>query len=44
MEEAKNTRQLLKSTLGMAWPAVRESFFVALAAMIAIQMVSNLGS
>lgn len=44
MEEAKNTRQLLKSTLGMAWPAVLESFFVALAAMIDIQMVSNLGS
>ena len=44
MDEAKNTRQLLKNTLNMAWPAVLESFFVALAAMIDIQMVSNLGS
>lgn len=44
MDEAKNTKQLLKTTLAMAWPAVLESFFVALAAMIDIQMVSNLGS
>lgn len=44
MDESKNTKQLLKTTLGMAWPAVLESFFVALAALIDIQMVSNLGS
>ena len=44
MDEAKNTKQLLKTTLAMAWPAVLESFFVALAAMIDIQMGSNLGS
>lgn len=44
MGEAKKNHQLLKNTLGMAWPAVLESFFIALAAMIDIQMVSNLGS
>ncbi len=44
MGEEQSTRQLLKTTLSMAWPAVLESFFIALAAMIDIQMVSNLGS
>lgn len=44
MDEAKNTKQLLKSTISMAWPAVLESFFIALASLIDVQMVSNLGS
>lgn len=43
-QPAENTRQLLKNTLGMAWPAVLESFFIALAGMIDVKMVSNLGS
>lgn len=43
-QPAENTKQLLKNTLGMAWPAVLESFFIALAGMIDIKMVSNLGS
>ena len=33
-QPAENTRQLLKNTLGMAWPAVLESFFIALAGMM----------
>lgn len=43
-QPAANTRELLKNTLGMAWPAVLESFFIALAGMIDVKMVSNLGS
>ena len=43
-QPAANTRTLLKNTLGMAWPAVLESFFIALAGMIDVKMVSNLGS
>lgn len=43
-QPAKNTQQLLKNTLSMAWPAVLESFFIALAGMIDVKMVSNLGS
>ena len=34
----------LKETIHMAWPAVLESFFVALAGMIDTMMVSTLGS
>lgn len=36
--------ELLRETLRMAWPAVLESFFVALANMIDTLMVSSLGS
>lgn len=43
-QPAETTRALLKNTLGMAWPAVLESFFIALAGMIDVKMVSNLGS
>ena len=35
---------LMRETLRMAWPAVLESFFVALASMIDTLMVSSLGS
>lgn len=43
-QSAETPRQLLKNTLTMAWPAVLESFFIALAGMIDVKMVSGLGS
>ena len=39
-----NSKELLKETLSMAWPAVLESFFVALAGMIDTMMVSTMGT
>ena len=39
-----NKGELLKETLRMAWPALLESFFVALAGIIDTMMVSSLGS
>lgn len=49
MSETDNTKNMglngiAKETLQMAWPAVCESFFVALAGMIDSLMVSSLGS
>lgn len=37
-------RQILKTTLSIAWPSVLESFFVCLAGMMDTIMVSSLGS
>lgn len=37
-------KQLLKTTLNMAWPAILESFFIALTGLIDSFMVSSLGS
>lgn len=37
-------KQILKNTLHMAWPAILESFFVALTGLIDSYMVSGLGS
>ena len=34
----------IKTTLGIAWPAVMESFFVALVGMVDSLMVSRLGT
>lgn len=42
--ERETTLPLLKETVRMAWPAVLESFFVALAGMIDTMMVSSMGS
>ena len=39
-----NSKALLRETLRMAWPAVLESFFVALAGMIDTMMVASLGT
>ncbi|MCR4951429.1 MAG: MATE family efflux transporter [Solobacterium sp.] len=39
-----NSKDLLKETISMAWPAVLESFFVALAGMIDTMMVSTMGT
>lgn len=44
MTETYNRRALLKETISLAWPAVLESFFVALAGMIDTMMVSTLGT
>ena len=41
---AYSRTELLKETIRMAWPAVLESFFVALAGMIDTMMVSALGT
>ena len=43
-EISENRFALLKETIRMAWPAVLESFFVALAGMIDTMMVSSLGT
>ena len=37
-------RPLIKTTVNIAWPAVLESFFVALVGMIDSLMVSRLGT
>lgn len=37
-------REYIKTTLGVAWPAVLESFFVALVGMVDSLMVSRLGT
>lgn len=39
-----NTGELFKETIRMAWPALLESFFVALAGMIDTMMVSTMGT
>ena len=46
MSEANqyNTGELFKETIRMAWPALLESFFVALAGMIDTMMVSTMGT
>ena len=41
--EVKNN-EIAKEAIRMAWPAVCESFFVALAGMVDSLMVSSLGS
>ena len=40
----KTRKEMLMEALQMAWPAVLESFFVALAGMIDTMMVATLGS
>ena len=42
--ELTSTRDMTKKALSVAWPAMTESFFVALAGMIDTMMVSALGS
>lgn len=42
-EQEQGAGALLRTTLQMAWPAVLESFFVALAGMLDTMMVSGLG-
>jgi len=44
MENELSSKQLVKTTLNMAWPAILESFFVALTGLIDSFMVSSLGS
>lgn len=49
MSEVKNVRErasgaIIRETVQMAWPAVCESFFVALAGLIDSLMVSSIGS
>lgn len=44
MEEEIRKNSLVKETVQMAWPAVCESFFVALAGMVDSLMVSSIGS
>ena len=44
MSEALTTRAMTRRALSVAWPAMAESFFVALAGMIDTMMVSALGS
>lgn len=39
-----NNKELFKQSFKMAWPAVLESFFVAMASMIDTMMVANLGT
>lgn len=39
-----NRKELFKETIRMAWPALLESFFVALAGMIDTMMVSSMGT
>lgn len=43
-KSAGQTRGILRETFQMAWPAVLESFFVALAGMIDSLMVSSIGA
>ncbi len=44
MDVDRKENNLVKETMQMAWPAVCESFFVALAGMIDSLMVSSIGS
>ena len=41
---SKRDNTILKNTVSMAWPAILESFFIALAGMVDSYMVSTLGS
>lgn len=43
-ESERASRTIIKETIQMAWPAVCESFFVALAGLIDSLMVSSIGS
>ena len=43
LEHTESSASLVKEALRVAWPAVTESFFVALAGMIDTLMVSTLG-
>lgn len=44
MEKTKVEKKIVKEAVRMAWPAVCESFFVALAGMVDSLMVSSIGS
>lgn len=44
LEKVKTNRELVGRAIHVAWPAILESFFVALVAMIDSYMVSGLGS
>lgn len=44
MKFAKYDKEIIKTSIGMAWPAVIESFFGAFAGLIDSYMVSSLGS
>ena len=43
-KNTSETESTLKITLGMAWPAILESFFVAFAGLVDSYMVSSLGA
>lgn len=43
-EKVKGNKEMVKKALHVAWPAILESFFVALVAMVDSYMVSGLGS
>ena len=43
-EEEASSGSIVRETFQMAWPAVMESFFVALAGMIDSLMVSSIGA
>jgi putative MATE family efflux protein len=43
MAESINTKPMIKTTLGMAWPSVMESFFLSLVGLVDSLMVSRLG-
>lgn len=42
--ENQNKKALVKEAVGMAWPAVCESFFIALAGIVDTYMVSSMGA
>lgn len=44
LEKVKGNKELVAKALQVAWPAILESFFVALVAMVDSYMVSGLGS
>ncbi len=44
MEDTKKSPALVKDAVKMAWPAVCESFFIALAGMVDTYMVSSMGA
>ena len=44
IEREQEKNEIAKEAMRMAWPAVCESFFVALAGMVDSLMVSSLGS
>lgn len=44
LEKVKGNKELVAKALHVAWPAILESFFVALVAMVDSYMVSGLGS
>ena len=44
MKQPRYSREDIRTTLNMAWPAMLESFFTAFAGLVDSLMVSSLGS